>query len=112
MVAPSKRSSSVKRVKRRTPGGRTTVLFRGEKAGRPSCGRCGTPVLWKASRKYGGVLCPPCLEELLRYVTRMESKAASPEVFSGAEFVRDLTVEKFLPEGWWAAVSSDRKSVV
>ncbi|MCE4601244.1 MAG: 50S ribosomal protein L34e [Desulfurococcales archaeon] len=83
MVRPAYRSRSLRRAKKRTPGGRTVIRYEKRKPGPARCARCGRPlagvprlrpsVLGKFSksskrpeRPYGGVLCPNCLAELLR----------------------------------------------
>jgi len=59
-------------------------------------------------RPYGGLLCPGCVDALVRYVTRMEVRHMKPG-FEDLDLARDLTIEKFLPRGWWATVSSGKK---
>lgn len=121
MVRPSRRTRSVKKVQRHTPGARDTTLFRRKKAGRVGCGRCGktlagvaagTPTqlanLSKSSkvpaRPYAGVLCPGCISALNRYAARMEVKHKA-EGYSDMKVSRDLTLEKYLPRGWFADVT-------
>ncbi|MFH1054787.1 MAG: hypothetical protein V1744_01700 [Candidatus Altiarchaeota archaeon] len=122
MVKRSMRTRSRKKVKIRTPGARTVTHFRQEKAGHVTCGRCksqlggvasGSPTWMKSisksqripDRSYGGVLCPNCLDDLVRYVTRMEAKHSGPE-YASLDIERDFTIEKFLPRDWWGKVSS------
>jgi len=117
MVRRSLRTRSVKKMKIRTPGGQTVTHFRGSKPGKSICGRCGahlpgltvgtgtelsnTPSSSKRpGRPFGGVLCTGCLDELVRYVTRVEVKYVSPE-YSNLNIQRDLTLEKYLPRGWY-----------
>ncbi len=124
MVEPRKRSRSAKKVKRRTPGGGTATHFRGKKHGKPVCGRCGKKLSGVASdrpsqvrnltkggklpaRPYAGTLCSDCLDSLVRYVTRMEVKHSVPE-YGDLQVERDLTLEKYLPRGWWGEVSSGK----
>ena len=121
MVAPKYRSGSKRRISRRTPGGRTVLHYKGGKPGSNHCGRCGKPLqgtpklnqaeIRKVShskrvpeRAYAGVLCSDCTESLLRYVTRFEVKFGYPE-YSDMELGRDLTIEKFLPKGWFSGIS-------
>ena len=124
MVRPSMRTRSRRKVKLTTPGGRAVTHFRRKKAGKATCGRCGRPLQGVASgspteirglsrssripaKPYAGVLCPGCLDALLRYVTRMEVQHAVPE-FSDLNLQRDLTLEKFLYRGWWADVTAGK----
>lgn len=117
MVAPKLRSQSKKKIKRKTPKGRQAVLYRREKIPAGRCGRCGRTLQGVASgypskmsrmsksekipeRPYAGVLCADCTEDLLRYQTRFEVKHRYLE-FSDLELQRDLTIEKFLPQGWY-----------
>lgn len=60
-------------------------------------------------RKYAGILCANCLENLLRYKVRFEAKFSYPEKFKELELRRDLTLEKFLPQGWYSELSKKRK---
>ncbi|MCX6695927.1 MAG: hypothetical protein NTU61_06495 [Candidatus Altiarchaeota archaeon] len=117
MVRPGLRG--VGKVRKRTPGGRIATRFvRG--FSHPKCGRCGSVLHGTASgsssevralkhserapsRMYAGVLCADCVDSLVRYVVRMEAKFSEPELKS-FEFSRDLTLEKFLPAGWWGRV--------
>jgi large subunit ribosomal protein L34e len=122
MVRRSFRTRSRKKVKVRTPGGRTVTHFRAEKAKKAVCGRCGVTLSGVATgsatfmgnlpasqkrpaRPYGGVLCPGCLDSLVRYVTRTEAVCRAPE-YSDMGVQRDLTLEKFLPRGWFASASA------
>jgi large subunit ribosomal protein L34e len=128
MVQRSKRTRSVKKVKVRTPGGRTTTHFRSGSIGAVRCGMCdnplpgvatGTPTQLKGmsassktpNRPYAGVLCSDCLDGLIRYVTRMEVKYSGPE-YALIPIERDLTIEKFLPRGWFASVQEGKKKVI
>jgi len=121
MVRPGLRGSG--KVKRRTPGGRAAVFYV-ERFGSPTCGRCGVVLLGTAkgsvsevramrhseripSRMYAGVLCSDCVDRMVRYVTRMESKFASPGL-QDLDVERDLTIEKFLPSGWWGSVQKGK----
>lgn len=121
MVAPKYRSRSKKRISRKTPGGRTVMHYKQKKPSKNHCGRCGrslqgTPNASPSgirkmrhserapTRAYAGVLCPGCTENLIAYVTRFEVKFKYPE-FSDMELGRDLTIEKFLPRGWFSNIS-------
>ncbi|HHQ45083.1 MAG TPA: 50S ribosomal protein L34e [Candidatus Altiarchaeales archaeon] len=120
MVEPKKRSRSVKKVKTRTPGGRTVTHYKAKKHSKNVCGRCSAVLKGVASggpaevrkttrsakgpaKPYSGVLCTKCLDELARYVTRIE--ATMVEGFEGLDLKRDLSLEKFLPRGWYAGLS-------
>lgn len=124
MVKPMLRSRSKKRVQRRTPGGKIVTHYKKEKPGKQKCGRCGkllsgvpnaVPLdVRKMSkservptRPYAGVLCPRCTEDLVRYSTRFEVKFNYPE-FSEMGLMRDLTIEKFLPRGWFDSISKGK----
>lgn len=121
MVKPMLRSRSKKKVQRRTPGGRTVTHYKKKKPAKQKCGRCGRLLsgvpntipsevrkLSKServpTRPYAGVLCAKCVEDLVRYTTRFEVKFNYPE-FSGMDLMRDLTIEKFLPRGWFDSIS-------
>jgi len=121
MVQRRFRSTSVKKVKRKTPGGRTVTHYKSEKPSKHKCGRCHRPLpgtpndipskirkLSKSekrpSRIYGGNLCANCLERLLRYQTRFEVKFKYSE-YRDLPLKRDLTIEKFLPRDWYKNLS-------
>ncbi len=121
MVAPRLRSRSKKRMQVKTPGGETVIRYKRKKPSKHTCGMCkktlgGTPnaipskigKMTKSQkvpeRMYAGVLCNECTEALVRYRTRLEVKYSN-EDFKDIEFQRDLTIEKFLPVGWFAAIS-------
>jgi len=120
MVRRFLRTRSRKRVRKVTPGGLKVTHFKREKPSKAVCGRCkknlgGMPnripselgALKKSeripSRPYAGVLCNQCLDDLIRYTTRFEVKYTNPE-FKNLELQRDLTLERFLPQGWHAQV--------
>lgn len=101
-----------RRLKRRTPGGRSVVHCDKRRPSHAECARCSgklagvpraTPCnLGKmtksersVSRKFGGVLCSRCVRDSEKYRARMES---------GFAVKRDLTIEKFLPSGWYRAL--------
>ncbi|HDN83335.1 MAG TPA: 50S ribosomal protein L34e [Candidatus Altiarchaeales archaeon] len=125
MVRPQLRSRSVKKVKCRTPGGRIVIHYRKEKPSKHVCGRCGrllsgvpndipskvrklSKTEKRPSRAYAGVLCSNCVEELLRYQTRFEAKFKYPG-FEDINFERDLTLEKFLPRGWYKSLVEGKR---
>ncbi|MBD3261076.1 MAG: hypothetical protein GF334_05240, partial [Candidatus Altiarchaeales archaeon] len=114
MVEPSKRSRSVKKTKKRTPGGRTATHYRRDRHNMKPCARCGkklqgvntgssatirnlTQSQRKPAKPYAGVLCNQCTDELVRYVTRFEAKYKKK---LDLDLGRDLTLEKYLPRGW------------
>jgi len=121
MVAPRFRTRSKKVKKVRTPGARTVIHYKQEKPKRQHCARCGRalsgvpndiPVRVKKlaksqrspTRHHGGVLCGNCTEVIERYKTLFEAKFNYPD-FADMEVHRDLTIEKYLPPGWWKSVS-------
>jgi ribosomal protein L34E len=124
MVKPGMRTQAVKKVKRRTPGARTVTHFRRGRASRIKCGRCGRGLSGVAyspagirktpkgsrtpTRPHAGVLCGSCLDALVRYATRMEVKYTNPE-YADLDFRRDLTLEKYLPRGWFQQISSGKR---
>jgi large subunit ribosomal protein L34e len=82
LVRPSLRVRGLRRVYRRTPGGRVVVHFERRRPGVPTCWRCGRPLGGvprgvssevrglsrsekRPNRPYGGYLCSSCLTELL-----------------------------------------------
>lgn len=84
MPAPKHRSTSVRRVQRRVPGGRTVQHYRRQKPKGAHCATCGKPLAGvprerpykmrtmaktkkRPSRPFGGTLCSSC--------TRKEMKA-------------------------------------
>ncbi len=87
MVRPALRSRSLRRVYRRTPGGRVVIHFEKRKPGPAKCAICGAvlngvprlrPVqlrklpksLRRPERPYGGYLCPRCLAARLKEAIR------------------------------------------
>lgn len=87
MVRPAYRSRSLRRVCKRTPGGKTVIHFEKRKPNPAHCALCGRvlhgvprlrPVelrkLPKRARRperpYGGYLCPACLARLLKEAAR------------------------------------------
>ena len=117
MVKPMLRSRAKKRIMRRTPGGRTALHFKEKKTSKKECARCGVVLAGMPSesvsklrklsktekaptRPYSGTLCPKCVESLVSYRTRFEVKYKYPE-YADMELARDLTLEKYLPRGWY-----------
>jgi len=124
MVMRRLRGRAVKKTKVAVPGGRTVTHFKERKTGKNVCGRCGRPLGGTPSdapvevgklahsekapaRKYAGILCGNCVESLVRYVTRFEVKFNYPE-YRELPLTRDLTIERFLPAGWWDTVQKPR----
>lgn len=122
MVKPMLRSRSKKNVQVKTPGGRTVTHYNKKKPGKKTCGRCGAELggvpsdvssvirnLAKSkkgpTRPYSGVLCSGCVKRLTTYATRFEVKNKYPE-YADMELQRDLTIEKFLPAGWYSSLST------
>ncbi|MCI4435475.1 MAG: 50S ribosomal protein L34e [Ignisphaera sp.] len=86
MVRPMQRSRSLKKVYRRTPGGKTVVHYERRKRTPMRCARCGAILfgvpttdelrrsLPKSSKRpermFGGFLCARCLREVLKQVVR------------------------------------------
>ncbi len=121
MVKPMLRTRARKRVKKRVPGGSTVTHYKEAKSARKKCARCGTQLsgvenevccvlrnMSKSekvpSRPYAGVLCPDCVERLVRYTTRFEVKNKYPE-YAEMSLQRDLTIERYLPKDWFASLS-------
>lgn len=88
MVRLMYRTRSMRKVFRRTPGGRTIIHFERRKKSPMKCGRCGAilggvPIderdrrrLSKSAKRpqrmFGGILCPRCLAEVIKSVVRGE----------------------------------------
>ncbi|MGC8678821.1 MAG: 50S ribosomal protein L34e [Fervidicoccaceae archaeon] len=87
MVRPSLRSTTHKRVKVRTPGGRLVLHVSSRKKDLPICSLCGKPLRGTAfgeivkmrkhslsskrpNRYYGGVICHRCLAVLIKAEVR------------------------------------------
>lgn len=83
MPRPALRSRSLRRLKKRLPGGRRTVSYERSKPGKGKCAVCKKPLsgmarerpsklgkLAKSKRKpnrpYGGSLCPKCARETIK----------------------------------------------
>ena len=104
-------------LKKRTPKGNTAIHYVKKKPKQASCARCGSKLSGipratpnelgkmtksskRVSRKYGGVLCNTCVRNTEKYRARMED---------GYVVKRDLTIEKFLPEGWFKSLKKESK---
>ncbi|MFH1403071.1 MAG: hypothetical protein ABIH11_02245 [Candidatus Altiarchaeota archaeon] len=126
MVKPSRRTKSTKKIKKKSPGGRTVTHYKRKDSGAAKCGRCGrilagvkagtsakvrnTSKSGKAPGKpYSGELCNKCLDDMAKYVTRTGVKYSGKD-YSDIEVGRDLTLEKFLPRGWFNSVASGKKT--
>ena len=86
MVRPMYRSRSLRRVMKRTPGGRVVIHFERDRRTVMKCGRCGrilngvpttnalrrklAKTQKRPQRMFGGVLCPKCLAEILKLAVR------------------------------------------
>lgn len=92
MPEPRRRSRSLRRIYRRTPKGRVTVLYRRRKPKPARCGICKArlhgvprerPVKMKNMAKtkkrpqriFGGVLCASCTREVMKYFARVKAGA-------------------------------------
>ncbi|MBI4739339.1 50S ribosomal protein L34e [Candidatus Woesearchaeota archaeon] len=82
MVNPSRRSRSKRRVFRKTPGGKLSMLFKKRKSAKAQCASCGSMLSGVArvratqlrtlaktekrpERPYGGVLCSACMRRTM-----------------------------------------------
>lgn len=82
MVRPALRSRSLRRVYRRTPGGKAVTHYERGNPGRAVCAGCGRPLAGvprlrsselrglsrakkRPNRPYGGVLCSTCLSNAI-----------------------------------------------
>ncbi|MBW2967188.1 50S ribosomal protein L34e [Candidatus Woesearchaeota archaeon] len=80
MVQPSRRSRTLRRVHRKTPGGKTALHFEKRKPSKAKCGQCGKllpgvprerphkmtklpKTKKRPERPYGGVLCSACMRK-------------------------------------------------
>jgi large subunit ribosomal protein L34e len=121
MVKPMLRTRSKKRVMTRLPGGKTVLHFKHKKPSKKTCARCNVNLAGSPSgsiaeigkmsksekaptRPYTGVLCPICVEKLISYKTRSEVRYKYPE-YADVEIRRDLTLERFLPKGWFNSIA-------
>jgi len=106
-------------IKRRTPQGRTSTHYVKQKPKKATCARCGaslggvpreipnrlkkmTRSQRRVSRKFGGVLCGKCVRAAEKYRVRLDD---------GYIIKRDLTIEKYLPKGWYASLGLEVKGV-
>ncbi|MCS4541568.1 MAG: 50S ribosomal protein L34e [Euryarchaeota archaeon] len=85
MPAPRYRSRTMKKVQRKTPGGKTVTHYKAKKVGAPICGVCGRPLSAvprsdevlkfsksnrRPNRPYGGNLCPICMRRMIKQKVR------------------------------------------
>lgn len=86
MVRPALRTHGVRRVYRRTPGGRVVIHYDRLRKSKARCAICGKELggvplgrdelrklpktLKRPERMFGGVLCPSCLTLALKMVVR------------------------------------------
>ena len=89
MPLPKNRSTSVRKIHKRTPKGRTVHYRRRVKGGRHSCGLCGAMLQAVNShaslsssarapnRKFGGNLCTGCASRVMVVSLRLKEKAIS-----------------------------------
>jgi len=119
MVNRQLRSTSVRKITRKSPGGKTKNIYKNKKTGPHHCGRCksilnmpyDTRKVKKLSksekiplRPYP-MLCNNCAEELERYKAQFTAKF---RFNFDIDLKRDLTLEKFLPKGWWKEISKKK----
>ncbi len=87
MVSPRLRSNTLRKVKKKTPGGKVKVYYEPKKPSKSKCAACGrtlqgVPKLKpsnlkklsksekKPERPYGGYLCSSCMRELIKIKVR------------------------------------------
>jgi len=92
MVAPRLRSRSVKKLSRKTPGGRQSVIYKSKKPAKATCAICHAKLNAVPNRKssemrklsktekrperlFGGVLCHNCVASVVKSKARMSSGA-------------------------------------
>lgn len=106
-------------MRTRTSKGRNVKRYVKQKPDQAICGRCGTKLAGipraspsrlkkmarsarTVSRRFGGVLCARCVKNVEKYKVRMES---------GFAVKRDLTIERFLPAGWYTSLPEKVKAL-
>ena len=89
MPSGKHKSRTLRRVYRKTPGGKTRILYRNRKPKKVSCANCGAGLIGvtqmrtvkarngpktkkRPQRPYGGVLCGQCSRTLIKNNARME----------------------------------------
>lgn len=75
MVRPALRSTSLRRKKVTTPGGKRVVHYSRKKTGKASCSECGAPLsgvkikkghVNTPNRPYGGNMCSKCTRAFIK----------------------------------------------
>jgi large subunit ribosomal protein L34e len=90
MPDTKRRSTSMKKVKRRVPSGESReYYYRREKGGKASCAVCGAKLTGvrregakssrRPERKFGGVLCPECQAKVVVEAARVKDGFKSIE---------------------------------
>jgi len=89
MTSPKNRSTSIRKVKRRVPSGKSREYYIRRKTGGASCAICKAKLLGvhkdgpkssrRPERKFGGVLCPKCQRKVVTESTRVKDKFKSIE---------------------------------
>jgi len=91
MPKPRQRSRSLRRIKKKVPGGRLSIRYEKRKPKGASCGNCGVKLkgiirelpykmrdvaksIKTVARPYGGNLCSGCSREVLKDKARLEVK--------------------------------------
>lgn len=100
MPLPKNRSNSVRKIKRKMPGGKSATRYeRRQKGGKHSCATCSrrlqathshsylAPSSRKPNRKFGGMLCPACARRAIILRSRLKEGAIT----------LDAVEVKFLP---------------
>ncbi|CEG13228.1 50S ribosomal protein L34e (modular protein) [groundwater metagenome] len=119
MVNRQLRSTTIKRLIRKTPGGKVVTIYKPKKTGKHICGRCGqvlnVPYDQRKVRKLSKsekipsrpypMLCSKCAEEVEKYKAMADVKF---KFKFDANFDRDLTIEKFLQKGWFEKISASK----
>jgi ribosomal protein L34E len=70
-MKPSNRSSSKRRIYRRTPSGKTKLILKERKNGDVYCEICGSKINLKRDKKIVGNLCNSCLQTVIAYYARI-----------------------------------------
>lgn len=116
MVKRQFRSTTLRRLKRKTPGGKVVIIYKPKKTGKHKCGICGNVLnmpydrrkvmkLSKSERRPSRpypMLCPKCAKALQEYKVMAELKFKFNQDIN---FERNLVFEKFLPVGWFNEIS-------
>jgi len=119
MVNRQRRSTTIKRLIRKTPSGKIVTIYKPKKTGRHICGRCGgilnIPYDQRKVRKLSKsekipsrpypMLCSKCAEDVERYIAMADVKF---KFKFDVPFERDLIIEKFLQKGWFEKISESK----